>query len=591
MKLVCFRLFSDNSLKDKYLSLITITVLLLYSLNGSAQYDSTKIRQQQNSYGFEWKNAKFISSQIIPKDTLHLSVSDSGAIAYKGLKLWVYNGYSWLQSSSSSIGGGGVINAYDSVALNFDSSYYKFYSGGLVIDTINTLVKNLYGLGRIKLIDSTNGNGYITWDSTGFSGSGGSSIDTTSLSNRILQNYNSIQQSTDSSYFLIKNLSGGSDTVFINYSSVGLSQWVTNGSNIHYPNGNVGINNINPTEKFDIVGNININSGSYFKYNGLPIISAITASKNYFIGNSAGNFTTSGIGLTAMGDSALLANTTASNNTAFGRQSLRKNTTGFANTALGSFSLSNNLTTSNNTAVGYSSLYNNTAIDNTSIGSNAMFSNTSGYGNTAIGTTSLVSNIGGYYNTATGQSSLYTNTSGFENVANGYWALIFNTSGSENVAMGVTAMRQNKTGSQNVAIGREALRNDTSGNTNTGLGYQVGYSNFNGNGNVLLGYKSGFFETGSNKLYISNSNTSTPLIYGDFANPSIVINGGTVANDASSIFTVTSNIKGVLLPKMTKTERNAISSPAQGLIVFVTDNGGYLSWYNSGWLKISSTAD
>lgn len=587
MKLADLRLFSFNSLKDKYLSLITVTVIIFCGNHVTAQYDSTRLRQSQNGYGFDFKNTKSISSQIIPKDTLHLSVSDSGAIAYKGLKLWIYNGYKWIQSSSSlTISGDSVLNAYDSVSFNIDSSFYKFYSNGSVIDTINTLVKNLYGIGRIYLIDSINGNGYISWDSTGFS-----TIDTTSLSNRILKNYNSIQQSSDSSYFLIKNLIGGSDTVFINYSSVGMSQWVTNGSNIHYPNGNVGVNNVNPSEKLDIVGNININSGSYYKYNGLPIIAAITNNKNYFVGNAAGNFSTSGIGLTAMGDSSLLANSNASNNSAYGRQSLRKNTSGNSNTAVGSFTLSNNLTTSNNTAVGYSSLYNNTAIDNVSIGSNSMFYNTSGYGNTALGTTSMQNNIGGYYNTATGQSSLFTNSSGFENTANGYWAMIFNTTGSENVAMGVTAMRQNKTGSQNVAIGREALRNDTSGNTNTGLGYQVGYSNFNGSGNVLLGHKAGYFETGSNKLYISNSNTITPLIYGDFSSSSIVINGGAVANDASSILTITSNTKGVILPKMTKTERDGISSPAQGLIVFVTDNGGYLSCYNSGWQKILTTVD
>ena len=46
-----------------------------------------------------------------------------------------------------------------------------------------------------------------------------------------------------------------------------------------------------------------------------------------------------------------------------------------------------------------------------------------------------------------------------------------------------------------------------------------------GDDNVFLGYQSGFNETGSNKLYIENTNSSTPLIYGDFTSDSLAING------------------------------------------------------------------
>ena len=604
-------------------------ILLLFSFNAIAQYDSTKTLQDIQATGYTWKNAQVKYSQLIPRDTTKLALKDSGAIAYKGGKLWLYNGRYWVMSSADPARFGVEdntatqdrfmdLNNQSFAIFNGELDYYDLPqfrisadipggSGGIAqiianakkVDKPVPFVSLLADdVGKRVTMDITNTRATIKKDAgaekeivTSVNNVLADSLGNVSVNTKDSSAYHTIAQSVDSSYFLIKNLSGGSDTVFVDLSSVGMSQWVTVGSNIHYPTGNVGINNTIPAEKLDIGGSLNISAGSSYKYGGLPIIRALPNNKNYFIGNSAGNLTMSGLGMTAVGDSALLANTTASNNSAFGRQSLRKNTTGFANTAIGSFTLSNNLTTSNNTAVGYSSLYNNTAIDNVSIGSNSMFFNTSGYGNTALGTTSMQNNVNGYYNTATGQSSLFTNSSGYENVANGYWAMIFNTTGSENVAMGVTAMRQNKTGSQNVAIGREALRNDTSGSTNTGLGYQVGYSNFNGSGNVLLGYKAGFFESGSNKLYVSNSNTLTPLLYGDFSSPSLVINGGAAANVASSILTVTSNTKGALLPKMTKTERNAIASPAQGLLVFVTDNGGYLSWYNGGWQKISSITD
>ena len=57
------------------------------------------------------------------------------------------------------------------------------------------------------------------------------------------------------------------------------------------------------------------------------------------------------------------------------------------------------------------------------------------------------------------------------------------------------------------------------------LGCETGYNNLHGTGNLFLGYQAGYDETGSNKLYISNSNTATPLIYGDFSTNQLVING------------------------------------------------------------------
>lgn len=60
---------------------------------------------------------------------------------------------------------------------------------------------------------------------------------------------------------------------------------------------------------------------------------------------------------------------------------------------------------------------------------------------------------------------------------------------------------------------------------NVFLGANAGYSLTSGSGNIFIGYNAGYSETGSNKLYIDNSNTSTPLVYGDFNTNQIVING------------------------------------------------------------------
>ncbi|MEA2095254.1 MAG: tail fiber domain-containing protein, partial [Candidatus Cloacimonadota bacterium] len=79
----------------------------------------------------------------------------------------------------------------------------------------------------------------------------------------------------------------------------------------------------------------------------------------------------------------------------------------------------------------------------------------------------------------------------------------------------------------NIGIGKEANYYNVAGNQNTIIGVQAGRgsSSHNKSGNVFLGYRAGYFETGNNTLYIENSSSSTPLIYGEFINGKIVING------------------------------------------------------------------
>jgi hypothetical protein len=50
--------------------------------------------------------------------------------------------------------------------------------------------------------------------------------------------------------------------------------------------------------------------------------------------------------------------------------------------------------------------------------------------------------------------------------------------------------------------------------------------------------------------------------------------------DNSAILDVKSTNKGMLVPRMTLSQRNAISNPAKGLILFCTDNGQF--YFNSG---------
>ncbi|RFS17579.1 tail fiber domain-containing protein [Emticicia sp. C21] len=97
-------------------------------------------------------------------------------------------------------------------------------------------------------------------------------------------------------------------------------------------------------------------------------------------------------------------------------------------------------------------------------------------------------------------------------------------SGADNLAIGAGALENNITGNFNTALGRLALNTSASGTHNTALGAYAG-GNSSGSFNVFLGYGAGENENTNDKLYIHNSNTTTPLIYGDFLNRNMGVNG------------------------------------------------------------------
>ncbi len=220
------------------------------------------------------------------------------------------------------------------------------------------------------------------------------------------------------------------------------------------------------------------------------------------------------------------------------------------NVAVGIGALNANTSGYYNTANGYQALYSNTTgIRNTANGYQTLYSNTTGRENTANGHYALYSNTAGNRSTANGSQALYFNTTGGHNTANGYWALHFNTTGHSNTANGYLANLYNQEGSYNTIIGFEAGRG-TSLHSNTGnvfVGYRAGFSAATGSDkNVFLGYDAGFSETGSNKLYIENSNSTSPLIYGEFDNNLLRVNGTLDINNAYQ-FPTTDGAPGQLL--------------------------------------------
>jgi hypothetical protein len=62
--------------------------------------------------------------------------------------------------------------------------------------------------------------------------------------------------------------------------------------------------------------------------------------------------------------------------------------------------------------------------------------------------------------------------------------------------------------------------------------------------------------------------------------------GNKTAADVSSILDAHSTTKGALIPRMTTTQKNAISSPATGLMVFDTSLGFYAQYTGAAWVSL-----
>jgi len=278
----------------------------------------------------------------------------------------------------------------------------------------------------------------------------------------------------------------------------------------------------------------------------------VSGNSNVAIGSSSMYHNTTGKYNTSCGSSSMWSNSSGNSNSAFGNGALSYNTTAHSNVAIGVASLKKNTTRSNLVAIGDSALFNNgvgatqnsQGTSNTAVGSKSSYSNTTGHDNTSVGYESLYSNTTGFRNTSLGMKALTDNTEGAENTAIGVWALAnntigssncalgqeasgFNTTGNSNTSVGLWAGRINSTGNYNVSVGTQSVYHNSTGSNNTGIGYMAGYGSngYNISGCVFLGYEAGKNNTDNNKLYIDNSDDSTPLIGGDFDTDRVDING------------------------------------------------------------------
>lgn len=125
-----------------------------------------------------------------------------------------------------------------------------------------------------------------------------------------------------------------------------------------------------------------------------------------------------------------------------------------------------------------------------------------------------------------------------------------------------------------------------------GDGITIGNGNFNFRGgggtvHVLFGtYGTQVFNNGqtagSNFQVKANSDANALYVYGANDN----IGSGTATPDASAKLELSSTTKGILIPRMTTTQRNAISSPAVGLMIYNTTDSAFNYYRLSGWSAI-----
>jgi hypothetical protein len=257
-------------------------------------------------------------------------------------------------------------------------------------------------------------------------------------------------------------------------------------------------------------------------------------------GLTVGKGLNSGSTNTAVGVSALGANTTGTTNTAIGHTALQNNTTGVSNTAIGAWTLTAITTANANTAVGWGALrYNTTANSNTAVGSGAMQNNTTGNGNTAVGNASLATNTTGVNNTALGTNALADNVGNY-NVGVGALALRLNVSGSSNIAIGHSALEWHTTGQGNTVIGDTAGNLITTGSYNTIIGKYTGEESLSNN--IVLADGQGNIKyrwDGTNNNIYGNVNVSGSITGQILSTNGIVSGSSQVIGILSSLNTYT----------------------------------------------------
>ncbi len=246
-----------------------------------------------------------------------------------------------------------------------------------------------------------------------------------------------------------------------------------------------------------------------------------------------------------------------------------------------------NLSNNHNTFVG-----NISGNDNTTGGFNSFFGAASGSSNTLGSSNSFFGHGSGTFTTTGNSNSFFgslagdANTIGNDNSFFGSNSGTSVTTGSRNTATGFFAFRHNVDGSNNVAIGSFSLSNTISGNGNVAIGTNAGGSSTSNskNNGIFIGINSGFNESNDNRLYIENSNSTNPLIYGEFDTDILRVNGTLQVNNPL--------ITGYSFPNEDGTASQVLQTNGNGVVSFVNTNAlDTNDWSKNGNAGTNSTTN
>jgi hypothetical protein len=377
-------------------------------------------------------------------------------------------------------------------------------------------------------------------------------------------------------------------------------------------------------------------TGGFNTADGYQSLFSNTNGANNYAGGFQSMLTnTSGGASVALGYRALYGNTTGGSNVAAGYQALMANDTGFSNTGFGTNVLRYSRYGNYNVALGEGGLfYNLDGNNNVALGYRAALSNTHGNGNIAIGTDALYGSgdsatASGNYNIAIGNKALLNYATGADSNI-----VIGNNSGNNPTAV---------SGKGKILIGNNINFQSMTANNTLIIANSIFGTGMDGRGQLVSTGKIGMFNTNpisrfdvtgtgrfSDTLYAANgvlplatnskelgsstlqwnavnaitfkSNTALAvqsagtglalqLKQGNTVEAQIAattsnfVIGANAADVSTAQLSVTSTTKGFLAPRMTTAQRTAISSPADGLMVYDTDLHTQMNYNGTRWVQ------
>ena len=494
-----------------------------------------------------------VTSAKIQNGTIQFQdIAQNGAATGQVMK---WNGTAWT-AGNDSVGAGGGSSQWTTSGSNI---YYNTGNVGIGVASPNMKlqVHSVSGGGNFQLTSASTGvaatDGFVITNDGGTAvnlaqqENGDMILAVNGLVNLALKPNGSVGIGTLSPSFKL-DVAGiiNATDIYKNGSPLSTSQWATNGSNIYYNGGNVGIGTSNPTlltggsGKFLSIDDAlspgiaftstAVGGNQYFLYSrsegsagsGRFAVFDATHNAHRFVIDNSGKVGIGNLSPSYMLDVNGIVNATEIYKNGSPLSTSQWTTNGSniyynsGNVGIGTAVPAQKLDVQGSINIMADSSYriNNVkmlsgipSFPYTSIfaGADAGL-HSQGVGNTAIGGDALYSNTGSY-NTASGFRALYSNT-GEENVATGMWALRFNATGNGNTANGTWALFENQAGNNATAVGYSAMRyaNNTATpftNFNVAVGYEAlrgstSPASNTGNYNTALGYQALYSNTTGN---------------------------------------------------------------------------------------------